>query len=41
MHIFSFFIHPYDDGNGCMTRALAHYFLREDGIKPFSISSII
>ncbi|WP_107687006.1 Fic family protein [Campylobacter concisus] len=34
-------MHPYDDGNGRITRALTHYFLREDGVKPFSISSII
>ncbi|WP_149706744.1 Fic family protein [Campylobacter concisus] len=40
-HLWFVIIHPYDDGNGRITRALAHYFLREDGVKPFSISSII
>lgn len=34
-------IHPYDDGNGCMARALARYYLADESIKPFSISSII
>ncbi|WP_430516349.1 Fic family protein [Campylobacter concisus] len=34
-------IHPYDDGNGRITRALAHYFLKEDVVKPFYISSTI
>ena len=34
-------IHPYDDGNGHMARALAHYCLASKSIKPFSISSII
>ena len=34
-------IHPYDDGNGRMARALAHYCLASESIKPLSISSII
>ena len=34
-------IHPYDDGNGCTARALAHYCLASESIEPFSISSII
>ena len=34
-------IHPYDDGNGRMARALAHYYLATESIEPFSIASII
>lgn len=34
-------IHPYEDGNGRMARALAHYCLTGESIEPFSISSII
>ena len=34
-------IHPYEDGNGRMARALAHYCLAGESIEPFSISSII
>ena len=34
-------IHPYDDDNGRMARALAHYYLATESIEPFSISSII
>ena len=34
-------IHPYDDGNGRMARALTHYYLATESIEPFSISSII
>ena len=34
-------IHPYNDGNGRMARALAHYCLAGESIEPFSISSII
>jgi filamentation induced by cAMP protein fic len=32
---------PYNDGNGRMARALAHYCLAGKSIEPFSISSII
>ena len=34
-------IHPYDDGNGRMAKALAHYCLASESIEPFSISSVI
>ena len=40
-HLWFVIIHPYDDGNGHMARALAHYCLASKSIKPFSISSII
>ena len=40
-HLWFVIIHPYDDGNGCMARALVHYCLADESIKPFSISSII
>ena len=33
-------IHPYNDGNGRITRALLHYYLAEN-VRSFSISSII
>ena len=34
-------IHLYEDDNGRMARALTHYCLANESIKPFSISSII
>ena len=34
-------IHPYEDGNDRMARALAHYCLAANSIELFSISSII
>ncbi|MBF0923017.1 MAG: Fic family protein [Campylobacter concisus] len=40
-HLWFVIIHPYDDGNGRMARALAHYCLATESIEPFSISSII
>ena len=40
-HLWFAIIHPYDDGNGRMARALAHYCLATESIEPFSISSII
>jgi len=40
-HLWFVIIHPYDDGNGRMARALAHYCLASEIIKPFSIPSII
>lgn len=40
-HLWFVIIHPYDDGNGRMARALAHYCLASESIEPFSISSII
>jgi len=40
-HLWFVIIHPYDDGNGRTTRALAHYCLASESIEPFSISSII
>ena len=40
-HLWFAIIHPYDDGNGCMARALAHYCLVANSIKLFSITSII
>ena len=40
-HLWFVIIHPYEDGNGRMARALAHYCLATENIKPFSISSII
>ena len=40
-HLWFVIIHPYDDGKGRMARALAHYCLASENIKPFSISSII
>ena len=39
-HLWFAIIHPYDDGNGLMARALAHC-LDSESIEPFSISSII
>ena len=40
-HLWFVIIHPYDDGNGRMARALAHYCLAANSIESFSISSII
>ena len=40
-HLWFAIIHPYDDGNGRMARALANYCLASESIKPFSISRII
>ena len=40
-HLWFVIIHTYDDGNGRMARALAHYCLASESIKPLSISSII
>ncbi|WP_265094388.1 Fic family protein [Campylobacter concisus] len=40
-HLLFAIIHPYEDGNGRMARALAHYCLASESIEPFSISSII
>ena len=34
-------IHHYDDGNGRMARALAHYCLAGESIELFSIASVI
>jgi len=40
-HLWFVIIHPYDDGNGRMARAFAHYCLAGKSIEPFSISSVI
>ena len=40
-HLWFVIIHPYDDCNGRMARALAHYYLAGESIEPFSISRII
>ena len=40
-HLWFVVIHPYDDGNGRITRALADYCLPNNNIKLYSISSII
>ncbi|MCA6130159.1 DUF4172 domain-containing protein [Campylobacter concisus] len=40
-HLWFVIIHPYNDGNGRMARALAHYCLAGKSIEPFSISSVI
>ena len=40
-HLWFVIIHPYDDGNGRMARALAQYCLAGESIEPFSISSVI
>ena len=40
-HLWFVIIHPYDDGNGRIARAIADYLLPNDNIKLYSISSII
>lgn len=40
-HLWFAIIHPYDNGNGRLARALAHFCLSDSGIKIYSISSVI
>ena len=40
-HLWFVIIHAYDNSNGRMARALAHYCLAGKSIEPFSISSVI
>ena len=40
-HLWFAIIHPYDDGNGRMARALAHFCLSDSGINIYHISNVI